>query len=175
MGPLKAETAIYTNAGSQFASNTQDNPSSLMQNLILRICLLQKLFSEEITTYTSITSGIHSQYFLLDDKFRQLKSGNSDIILWKIPSVKFVFDSAKVSRLSSNPIIEPDMSFGSLAFRIHPHDYNFLSIYTLMVLDLLPGSVHQFFSPSSQATMTSCYDGPSQKSSTLVFVTNRTH
>ena len=69
--------------------------------------------------------GIHSQYFFLYDKIRQLEPGNSDAIIWKIPSVKFVFDSAKKARPSSDPLIEPATSFSSPIFRTHPHGYNF--------------------------------------------------
>ena len=61
----------------------------------------------------------------LNDKSRQLEAGNSDNIIWKIPSVKFVFGSAKVARPSSDPLIDPVTSFGSPIFRIHPHGYNF--------------------------------------------------
>ena len=37
----------------------------------------------------------------------------------------FVFDSAKVARPSSDPLIEPATSFTSPIFRTHPHGYNF--------------------------------------------------
>ena len=96
-----------------------------MQNLASRICKLEKLFADEITTYTSITAGIHSQYFFLYDKIRQLETGNSDTIIWKIPSVKFVFDSAKKARPSSDPLIGPATSFSSPIFGTDPHGYNF--------------------------------------------------
>ena len=46
--------------------------------------------------------------------------------MWKIPSVKFVFMSAKMARPSSDPLIEPATSFSSPIFRTHPHGYNFL-------------------------------------------------
>ena len=42
-----------------------------------------------------------------------------------IPSVKLVFDSGKVARPSSDPLIEPATSFSSPIFRTHPHGYNF--------------------------------------------------
>ena len=96
-----------------------------VQNLASRICKLEKLFADGITTYTSITAGIHSQYFFLHDKIRQLEPGNSDTIIWEIPSVKFVFDFAKKPRPSSDPLIEPATRFSSPIFRTHPHGYNF--------------------------------------------------
>ena len=79
-----------------------------------------------MATYTSITAGIHSQYFSLYGKIHQLEASNSDTIIWKTPSVKFVFDSATVARPSSDPLIEPATSFSSPIFKTHPHGYNFL-------------------------------------------------
>ena len=83
------------------------------------------MFSAERATYTSITAWIHSRYFFLYDKIRQLEADNSDAIIWKIPSVKFVFDSSKVARPSSDPLVEPATSFSSPISRTHPHGYNF--------------------------------------------------
>ena len=85
-----------------------------------KICKLEKLFADEISTYTFITAGIFSQYFFLYKKIRQLKSGNSDVIIWKVPSVKIVFDSAKVARPSSDRLIEPATNFSSPIFRTDP-------------------------------------------------------
>ena len=97
----------------------------MLQNLTSSISKLEKLFANETSTYTSITAGIHSQYFFLFDKIRQLEPGNSDVIFWKIPSVKFVFHSAKVARPSSDSLIEPATSFSSPIFGTHTHGYNF--------------------------------------------------
>ena len=130
VGPATTKTNSTANADFQPAPNTQKVPSTKVQNLTTRICKLEKLFGDKISSYTSITAGIHSQYFFLYDKIRQLESINSDVIIWKIPSVKFVFDSAKVARLSSDPLIEPATSFSSPTFRVHPHGYNvFINFY----------------------------------------------
>ena len=94
VGPPKAKTNNSANAHFQPTPNTQEVPSLTVQNLTSRICKLEQLFTDEITTYTSTTAGIHSQYIFLFDKIRQLEPGNSDVIIWKIPSVKFVFDSS---------------------------------------------------------------------------------
>ena len=122
VGTAKTKTNNTANADSQHIPNTQ---KTTIQNLMSRICKLEKLFANEVPTYTSITAGVHSQYFLLYDKNRQLEPGNSDVIIWKIPSVKFVFNSAKVARPSSDPLIEPAKSLSSPIFRTHPHGYNF--------------------------------------------------
>ena len=96
-----------------------------MQNLQSRISELEKLVSDEIPAYTSITAGIHSQYVFLYDKIHQIEAGNSDTTIWKIPSVKFVFDSAKATRPSSDPLFEPATNISSPVFRSFPHGYNF--------------------------------------------------
>ena len=125
VGPSRAKTNTPANADFQPLLSTEEVPSTAVQNLASRIGKLEKLFADEITTYTSITAGIHSQYFFLYDKIRQLEPGNSDAIIWKTPSMKFVFDSAKKARPSSDPLIEPATSFSSPIFRTHPHGYNF--------------------------------------------------
>ena len=160
MGSPRAKTKNSSNADFQPLLNTQEVPSSTVQNLAARIGKLEKLFTDEVATYPSITAGIQSQYFFLYDKIRQLKTGNSDVIIWKIPSVKFVFESAKVARPSSDPLIDPATSCSSPIFRTHPHGYNFFIKFTLMVLDPLLASVLQYYSPSSLAITTIFSNGP---------------
>ena len=126
VGPPRAKTNNSASADFQPIPNTQEAPPITAQILTSKISKLEKLFADEIATYTSITAGIHSQYFSLYDKNRQLEPGNSDAIIWKIPSVKFLFDSSNVGRPSSEPLIEPATSFSSSIFRTHPDGYNFL-------------------------------------------------
>ena len=125
VGPPKAKTNKSANDNIPLTPINQEAPSTATQNLTSRIYKLEKLFADEVANYTAITAGIHSQYFFLFDKIRQLEPGHSDVIIWKIPSVKFVFDSAKMARPSFDPLIEPATSFSSLIFRTHPHGYNF--------------------------------------------------
>ena len=175
VGPPRTKTNNSANVDFQRTPNTKEAPSTMVQNLTSRICKLEKVFADEISTYTSVIAGIHYQYFFLYDKIRQLEPGTSDAIFWKIPSVKFVFDSAKVARPSFDPLIEPATSFSGPTFRTHPMDTTSSSNSTLMVSDPLLASVLQFDSPSSLATTTIFSNGPSQSSSTLVFEINWTH
>ena len=96
VGPPGEKTNNSANADFQPTPNTEEAPSTTVQNFTLRICKLEQLFTDEIATHTSITEGIHSQYFFLNDKNRQPAPGNPDAIIWIIPSMKFVFDSAKL-------------------------------------------------------------------------------
>ena len=125
VGPPRTKTKNTANTDFQPTPNSQEAPSTTVQNLTTRNFKLEKLFAKEISNYTSIVAGIHSQYFFLYHKIRQLEPGISDALLWKIPSVKFVFDSAKMARSSSDPLIEPATSFSSPIFRSHPHGYYF--------------------------------------------------
>ena len=88
--PPRAKPNNSANADFQSSINTRDG--SLSTNLSSRVFNFEKLFINEITTYISITTGIQSQYFLLYNKICQLEAGNSDTIIGKIPSIKFVFD-----------------------------------------------------------------------------------
>ena len=142
-----------------------------MQNLTSRISKLEKIFADGRTTYTSVLSGSHSQYFFLYNKIRQLEPCDSNTIIWKFPSVMFVFNSAKVSRLSFENLIEPTTSFSSPILRTHSHVYNFFIKSTFMVLDWRLGNMHQFYSSTFTVTMKTCYDGLFWNTSLLVFVT----
>ena len=125
VGPPRAKTNNSANADSQALSNTREAPPTTVQNLTSRVSRLEKVYTHEIATYTAITVEIHSQYFSLYDKIRLLEARNSDVIIWEIPSVKFVLDSAKVARPSSDPLIEPARRFSSPVFRTHRHRCNF--------------------------------------------------
>ena len=141
-GSPRTKTNKPANVDFQPTPDTQEAHSTTVQNLTSRICKLEKLIADEISTYTSITAGIHSQY-LLYDKVRQLEPGNSDVIIWKIPSVKFVFDSSKVARPSSDPLIEPATSFSSPIFMTHPYGYNFfIKLYPYGIGPATGNSIH---------------------------------
>ena len=126
VGSPREKASNSVNVNFQFFTNTLEAPPIRAQNLTTKFSKVEKLFADEKATKTSVTAGIHSQYFLLYDKVRQLEPGNSDTIIWKNPSVKFLFGSAKVARLSSDPLIEPATSFSSPIFRTNPHGYNFV-------------------------------------------------
>ena len=161
VGPARAESNNAANANFQSSTNKQETPPITAQNLTWRTSKLEKLFADEMALYRSITAEIRSQYFFLFDKIRQLEVGNSDAIIWKIPSVKF-FLLRKVAQPSSDPLIEPATGFSSPIFRTLPHGYNISSKSTVMVLDPLLASVLQSYSPSSLVIATICSNGPSR-------------
>ena len=88
VGPPRAKTNKYENADFQPTFNTQEAPPTTVRNLASRIGKLEKLFADEITTYTSISAGIHCQYFSLYDKIRHVEPGNSNVTICKNPSLQ---------------------------------------------------------------------------------------
>ena len=72
VGPPRAKTNNSVNEDFQPILYSQEKPPITVNNLASRICKLEKLFADEITTYTSITAGIHSQYFSCMIKFASL-------------------------------------------------------------------------------------------------------
>ena len=80
-------------------------------NMLFRISTLEKTVQDDLSRQKSLLSSIHSNYSFLQDKLRQLEAGSSNTILWRIPSVRFVFDSANSAHRRSKPI-SVALSFG---------------------------------------------------------------
>ena len=57
VGPPRTKTNNTAIADFQPTPNTQEAPSTTVQNLTSRICKLEKLFADELSAYTSITGG----------------------------------------------------------------------------------------------------------------------
>ena len=69
MGSPGAKTNNSSNADFQPLLNKQDVPSTTVQNLAARIGKLEKLFTDEVATYTSITAGSNLNTFSCMIKF----------------------------------------------------------------------------------------------------------
>ena len=173
VGPPRVKLNNSANVDFQSQTTIRDGPLTTVQNLSSRISQLEKLFTDEIATYTTITTGIFYQYFLLYNKIRQLKAGTSDTIISKIPSVKFVFDSTKVARPSSDPLTQPATSFSSPIFRTHPHGCNiFVKFYPYgngRAAGKSASIIFTLFTGDSD-NLLQYFNGPSRSSSTLVTV-----
>ena len=85
VGPPGEKTNNSANANFQPKTNMQEAPPTAVQNLTSRICKLEKLLADEITTYTSSTAGIHSQYFFYMIKFASLNLAIQMQSFGKIP------------------------------------------------------------------------------------------
>ena len=82
VGTAKTKTNNTTNTDSQPIPNTQE---TTIQNLTSRICKLEKLFANEVSTYTSITAGVHSQYFCYTIKFASLNPAIRMLLFGRSP------------------------------------------------------------------------------------------
>ena len=85
----------------------------------VRIDQLEKLLNEEALRTKSLLSGLQSNYSFLHIKFRQLESRNSNTSLWRISSVKFDYNSAKLAHRASKTIDDKSSGFRSRIFRTH--------------------------------------------------------
>ena len=81
---------------------------------------------DDLSRQKSLLSSIQSNYSFLYDKIRQLEAGSNKTILWRIPSVRFIFDSAKSAHRQSKPLDDKTTGYWSPVFRTHPYGYNFV-------------------------------------------------
>ena len=85
MGPPGAKTISSANADFQPTLNTQEAPPTTVQNLTSRIYKLEKLFTDEITTYTSITAGS-----ILNTFSCMIKFANSNLAIQMLSFGRFL-------------------------------------------------------------------------------------
>ena len=100
----------------------------------------------------TIISIYRSQFTFLYDRFRILMSGGSDTILWKLTSLRLVFDTAKSATQLDDAATNLSTFYNSTVYRTHPHGYNFYfqfyrygldsaaGNYTSISFDLFPGN-----------------------------------
>ena len=68
-----------------------------------------------------------------------MEAGSSDTTLWRIPSVKFVFDSAKPSHYHSRTIGDKTSAYWSPVFRTQPYGYIFIFPFPPYRTDIAAG------------------------------------
>ena len=82
---------------------------------------LEEKITKASNSHKTIASIYRSQFAFLYDRFRALESGDSDTILWKLTSLKLVFDTAKSSARLDNAAKDPSTHYKSPVYRTHPH------------------------------------------------------
>ena len=110
----------------QLPSNFQTPPPAASSDIISKLNALEKQTKDDLSRQKSLLSSIQSNYSFLYDKIRQLEAGSNDTILWRLPSVRFIFDSAKSAHSQSKPIDDKTTGYWSPVFRTHPYGYNFI-------------------------------------------------
>ena len=99
---------------------------------------------EEITkareSRETIASTYRSQFAFFYDRIQALESGGAGIILWKLTSLKLVFDTAKSSARLDKAAKDPSTHFNSPVYRTHPYGYNFFVQFYPYGLDSAAGN-----------------------------------
>ena len=104
--------------------------SSPLASLENRIKLLEKRLSTETCRYNARLNTFQHQLSTMSDLICQFEHSNCNFILWKVASVKFVFESARLWYLKPGRENAPTTRLRSPLFRSHPYGYNFyLELY----------------------------------------------
>ena len=119
------------------STQTTSGPSS---DLGARVKQLEKEITKASNSRETIASIYRFQFPFLYDKIRSLESGGSDTILWKLTSVKLVFDTAKSSPRLNNAAKDPSTHYNSPVYRTLPYGYNFFVQFYPYSLDSAAGN-----------------------------------
>ena len=104
------------------SSQTTSGPSL---DLETRVRQLEEEITKAGESRETIASIYQSQFAFLNDRIRAVESGGTDTILWKLTSLKLVFDTAKSSSRLDNAAKDPSTHYNSPVYRTHPYGYNF--------------------------------------------------
>ena len=107
------------------ASPSNQTTSGPSLDLDTRVRQLEAEITKARESRETIASVYRSQFAFLYDRSRALESGGTDIILWKLTSLKLVFDTAKSSARLDNASKDPSTQYNSPVYRTHPYGYNF--------------------------------------------------
>ena len=119
-------------------SNQRTSGPSL--DLETRVRQLEEEITKATESRETIASIYRSQFAFLYDRIRALESGGADTILWKLASLKLVFDTAKSSARLDNAAKDPSTHYNSPVYRTHPYDYNFFVQFYPYGLDSAAGN-----------------------------------
>ena len=110
----------------QSSSSFQTPHPAVSPDISSKFNALQKQTKDDLARQKSLLSSIQSIHSFLYDKIRQLEAGSNNKIPWRLPSVRFIFDSAKSAHRQSIPIDDKTTGYWSPVFRTHPYGYNFI-------------------------------------------------
>ena len=107
------------------ASSSNQTTSGPSLDLETRVRQLEEEITKARESRETIASIYRYQFAFLYDRIRALESGGTDTILWKLTSLKLVFDTAKSSARLDNAAKDPSTHYNSPVYRTHPFGYNF--------------------------------------------------
>ena len=116
---------------------TTSAPSSDLEN---RVRQLEEEITEERDSRETFAYIYRSQFAFFYDCIRALESGSTDTILWKLTSLKLVFDTAKSSARLDNVAKDPSTHYNSPVYRTHTYGYNFFVQFYPYGLDSAAGN-----------------------------------
>ena len=109
--------------------STTNKPSPLT-SFENRIKNLEKRLSTETCRHKARFNTFQHQLSTMGDQICQFKHSNCNFILWKVTSIKQVFESARLWYLKPGRENAPTTRLRSAVFRYHPYGYNFyLNLY----------------------------------------------
>ena len=106
------------------------NKSSPLTSLENRIEILEKRLSTETCRHNARFNTFQHQLSTMGDQICQFEHSNCNFILWKVTSIKQVFESARLWYLKPGRENAPTTRLRSPVFRSHPYGYSFyLNLY----------------------------------------------
>ena len=106
------------------------NKSSPLTSLENRIKILEKRLSTETCRHNARLNSLQHQLSTMGDQLCQFEHSNCNFILWKVTSIKLVFESARLWYLKPGRENAPTTRLRSPVFRSHFYGYNFyLNLY----------------------------------------------
>ena len=107
------------------ASPSNPTTSGTSLDLESRVRQLEAEITKARKIRETIASFYRSPFAFLYDRIRALEAGGTDTILWKLTSLKLVFDTAKSSARLDNAAKDPSTHYNSPVYCTHPYGYNF--------------------------------------------------
>ena len=136
---LKSSALASSPIPCQSYSSLQMLHPAVSPDIISQFNALEKQTKDDLSRQRSLPSSIHKNYSFLYDKTRQLEAGSNNRILWRISSIRFIFDSAKSAYRQSKPIDDRASGYWSPVFRTHPYGYNFIIRFQPYGIDATAG------------------------------------
>ena len=107
------------------------NKSSPLTSLENRIKISEKRHSTETCRHNAMFNTFQHQLSTMCDQICQFEHSNCNFFLWKVTSIKQVFESARLWYLKPGRENAPTTRLRSPVFRSHPYGYNFyLNLYS---------------------------------------------
>ena len=119
------------------AQPTSRPPSS---DLETRVKQLEAEIIKAKNCRETFLSIYRSQFIFLYDRYRAVESAGSDTILWRLPSLRLVFDTAKSGARFDDAATNPTTHYNSPVYRTHLHSYNFFVQFYPHGLDSAAGN-----------------------------------